>query len=912
VLDAPSKSQVAHAAATLGGRTFGTPASASISVDSLSAGMSFGTRYRIESLLGQGGMGAVYKAVDTELGRTVALKVVRPELASNPQTMSRFKQELLLASKISHKNILRIHDLGDSSGVKFITMAFVEGTDLAGLIDREGRLAFDRALRFTRQMCAAIEAAHNEGVVHRDLKPQNILIDHADNVFVTDFGLAKSLESDVTAMTRTGQLLGTPRYMAPEQVEAGDIDHRADIYALGLIMYEMFTGALPFRGESMMQMMYYRVTEQPKDPRSVCPEMPDYLAAIILKCLARNPNDRYQSAREILDDLDAQAPPTGSIMTAAPPPVLPTPKPAHKAGTETISIEIPKPSKRWLLLGGGGVLLAAIVFSLPATRRLIFRSPSVESTKPSFSLAVLPPKVADDAAQYLGDGVADALSAKLAGLREVYVAYGETVKNAMKGGADGRKIASTLGVSVLIGLNVVTSADNISITVTMDDFGKKTAQLLHQDFPGARQDLLTIEDNIFSRVVTTLKVRRTDQEVARGHLHPTEKADAYDLYLKGENLLRGKQTKENLTKALGLFQAAANADARFGLAYAGEADANMALFDVTHDPQLKQTALNDAVEAKSVAESVPEVYWSLGTAYTSLGKYQYAIAELKNGLALAPNSAEGMRRLGFAYYKAGMTADAIPELARARDLDPNFWRNHRALCVAYSKLGDNKDALESCRRMTELVPENADGWSNLGVAYYRMGQFQQSTAALQKAIDLRPTANDFSNMGVAQFFLGHYADSVQYFEKAAAMNPNNATVLTNLADAYYWSNQRDKAAAGYDRAIRTALKALDDNPNDTDAMGALATCYAKKHDDPDALKWIQKARQLQPNDTDLMYREAVVHAKAERTADAIKSLSQALQNGRNIGEAKSDPELAELRKTVQFAQLAAQYAGDSR
>ena len=205
-------------------------------------GTAFGSRYRIESLLGEGGMGSVYKAYDLELDRTVALKLVRPELAANPQTMRRFKQELLLASKISHKNILRIHDLGDWSGIKFITMAFVEGCDLAQLIEREGRLPFDRALKFTRQLCGALEAAHHEGVVHRDLKPQNILIDANDNVYISDFGLAKSLEAEGSMMTRTGQILGTPRYMSPEQVEVKAVDRRADLYSLGLIVYEMFTG----------------------------------------------------------------------------------------------------------------------------------------------------------------------------------------------------------------------------------------------------------------------------------------------------------------------------------------------------------------------------------------------------------------------------------------------------------------------------------------------------------------------------------------------------------------------------------------------------------------------------------------------------------------------------------------------
>ena len=171
-------------------------------------GSSFGVRYRIESLLGQGGMGAVYKAYDTELGRTVALKLVRPELAANPETMQRFKQELLLASKISHKNILRIYDLGDFDGIKFISMAFVEGCDLAGLIERTGRLALDRALRFTKQLCAAMDAAHREGVVHRDLKPQNILIDQADKLYVSDFGLAKSLAPEAATHDARGPAPG--------------------------------------------------------------------------------------------------------------------------------------------------------------------------------------------------------------------------------------------------------------------------------------------------------------------------------------------------------------------------------------------------------------------------------------------------------------------------------------------------------------------------------------------------------------------------------------------------------------------------------------------------------------------------------------------------------------------------------
>src|SRR5579871_317526 len=292
----------------------------------LQPGMDFGPRYRIESLLGEGGMGTVYKATDKELGRIVALKLVRPEYAASPAAMARFRQELLLASKISHKNILRIHDLGDAGGMKFITMAYVEGQDLGRLMEA-GRLPAQRALNFARQLCSALDAAHSEEVVHRDLKPNNILIDKADNVYVMDFGLAKSFETEATMMTRTGQILGTPRYMAPEQVEAKPIDHRADIYSFGLILYEMVTGEIPFRAETTLQLMYQRVNETPKDPRTVCPDVPEYLAKIILKCLEKDPSRRYQSAREILADIDAQNAPIVSGPAAA----------------QTISIQLPRP-----------------------------------------------------------------------------------------------------------------------------------------------------------------------------------------------------------------------------------------------------------------------------------------------------------------------------------------------------------------------------------------------------------------------------------------------------------------------------------------------------------------------------------------------------------------------------------------
>jgi len=214
-------------------------------------------------------MGSVYKAYDRELDRMVALKVIRPGLVADPSAVRRFKQELLLGSKVSHRNILRIHDLGDVDGMKFISMAFVDGEDLHKILRREGRLPVDRAVKIAREIAEALAAAHAEGVVHRDLKPQNILIDGSGTAFVSDFGLAKSLASAAAGMTRTGELLGTPRYMAPEQIEGGGTpDHRVDLYAFGLILYEMVTGTVPFHGDSAIQELLQRVRVRAPDPRT--------------------------------------------------------------------------------------------------------------------------------------------------------------------------------------------------------------------------------------------------------------------------------------------------------------------------------------------------------------------------------------------------------------------------------------------------------------------------------------------------------------------------------------------------------------------------------------------------------------------------------------------------------------------
>src|SRR3989475_8965854 len=259
-------------------------------------------RYEIMAMLGQGAMGAVYKAKDRELDRVVAIKVIQPELANSPAILKRFKQELILARQVTHRNVVRIFDIGETDGMKFITMEYVDGGDLKTIIVERGQIPPEESVDIVRQICQALDAAHSAGVVHRDLKPQNIMIDQTGRVVVMDFGIAQS--KDLPGMTMTGALMGTPEYMSPEQAKGEKTDLRADIFAVGIIFYEMLIGKVPFKSDTVVETMYKRTQERAVPPIELDASIPLQANQIIMKCLEPIPENRYQSVKEILQDLE--------------------------------------------------------------------------------------------------------------------------------------------------------------------------------------------------------------------------------------------------------------------------------------------------------------------------------------------------------------------------------------------------------------------------------------------------------------------------------------------------------------------------------------------------------------------------------------------------------------------------------
>ena len=881
---------------------------------SLEPGMDFGPRFHIEKLLGAGGMGKVYKAFDKVLSRTVALKTLQPELVTDPTVTQRFKQELLLASKISHKNILRIHDLNEFEGTNYITMAFIEGGDLNQLLKEEGPLSLERTLKIIRQLCEALDAAHAEGVVHRDFKPHNVLVGKNDHVYVSDFGLATSLESAQMGMTRTGAVVGTPRYMSPEQVEGKPVDSRSDIYSLGLMFYEMATGQVPFTGESTWQLMYQRVQNTPRNVKELNPALPDYVAQVIMHCLEKEPANRYQTAKEILADLDANRSP--SLSTTSMP-------------SRTVQINLPVVEKRWWYAAGGAILvLLGLFLAIPKTRHLVFPVAPTGSAIPNAKgnasaeglpaisqgkfIAVLPFRVLGDEASlgYVAEGVGEAISAKLFQLKDVRLA-----SSAAAARTDPKtplsQVARELGVNLIVHGTVQGSGDNLRITVNLENVVENRLAW-SQEFAGVPGDLLTIEDQIYTRLTDALETKPSNEEMAAASAHPTENVEAYNQYLKGRNALSGSPDEKNIQTAMNYFKTALQKDPEFALAHAGLADANLMMYTEKKDKYWSERAVEAAKQAAKLNDKLPEAHASLGSAYAATGQTAQAIAEDKRALELAPNSDEAYRRLGNAYRATGQKDEAQRALEKAVAINPYYWNNLAALGNAYFEFGEMDKAVRMFQQVIQIEPENLAGYNNLGAVYFEQGKYEESIPIFQKSLQIQPSADTYTNLATAYFYLKRYTEALPMFEKAVEMSPEDETNMGNLADGYRWAGDKAKAQATYEKAIGLAYKELRVNPRKANVVGNLALYYAKNGNVLQAKEFIKKARALDRSDVYLIYIAAVVNTIDNRPADAVQELTKALVKGYSTRAVAVDPEFVPLQSRADYQAMMKQAAAKKR
>lgn len=694
----------------------------------LKRGRVFGGRYEVIEELGEGGMGIVYKVFDRKVEDRVALKVLAPEIAGDEKTIERFRNELKLARNISHRNVCRMYDLSEEEKTPFITMEFVPGENLKSLIKRIGQLSKTKAVSITKQVCEGLAEAHRLGVVHRDLKPQNIMVDGEGNARIMDFGIARSIRTK--SITETGVIIGTPEYMSPEQVEGVGVDHRSDLYSLGVILFEMLTGRVPFQGETPLSVILKHRTEQPPDPRRFDDQIPLSISRLILKCLEKDKNKRYQTAEALLADLDAIEKEWTSAETV-------------KLGRKKKGIAVftrKKIASIALLVVLAVALVLTGLFYYPG----IFRGGRASLS----SIAVLPLKNLSGIStqEYLAEGMTEALISNLAQIEALQRVISNTSVMQYKGTTKPiPEIARELDVDAIVEGSILVSNQRVRVSVQLIA-AREDRNIWSNSYERDLQDILALQSELARAIAREIKIVVTPAEQARLALTRPVNPEAYQLVLRARSLWN-KRTEEDLQRAKDLFEQAVELDSTYALAHAGLADAyNMLASYYFISPSVAYP------KAREAAQTALELDENLAEAYTSLAwvKYRYegdwfgAETDYNWAIELNPSYATAHHWYGSLLRDMGRFDEALNELERARELNPFSLSINTSIAYLYYFARQYDQAIDQAEKALQLDPDFHWAHDVIGLAYLQKEDLEEALAAFQKAVSLSASSVDYS------------------------------------------------------------------------------------------------------------------------------------------------------------------------
>jgi serine/threonine-protein kinase len=838
-------------------------------------------------------MGEVYLAEDTRLKRSVAIKRLAPTLQADERYHRRFLKEAERASALNHPNIAAIHDAIEEKGEILLVMEHIEGDTLRQYMKEP--LSLETFYPIALQCAEGLAAAHERGIIHGDIKPENIMLTAKGRVKILDFGVARRMpvleESAATksAPSISGEISGTPAYMAPEVLLSRASDGRADIFSLGVVFYEMLSGENPFQAATFLATADCVLHHEPAS--LMRRGIPAEIDGLIAKMLVKDPVRRCVTAASLGVDL--------------------------RAAREGTADGLRPLASSWKAVAGRRTraAIAAVAVVIGGLLFWHLRSPSISGVPSQPKLAVLAFSSTDNTpeSQVVGKGIRETLGARLARLGPNLCIIPPVVTNKKLGGwedtrVDSPSAALEAGANLALQGSVHIAENQVRVSYTLTNL--ETSKVLNGDIvDGDRGNLYGIEDSVTRSVLTILQTAPGAQPLSApsrtaGQIRAPASQRAYEPYLEGRGYLQDASTVGEVEEAVGSFKRSITLDPNFTLAYAGLGDAYWRAYQLTRLRTWVDQSIAACSQAVSLDQSVASGHACLGNVYQGTGKYEEAARQYQDAAKLDPARDDVQRELAYTYELMGKPEEAENTYRRAINLRPDLSRGYSWLGVFYLNQAQYPKAEEMFRKAIQLAPANFRDYANLGGALLYQDRAVDAIPMFERSMGLRPTAEASSNLATAYFTMHRYTDAARTYEKAVKLDPLNYEVWGNLGDAYYWApGQRSEAPQAYRKAISLAEEKLKVNARDANLLGYLAGYYAMLGDRAHAVPDLNRALNLAPKNPELLFNAALVHSQLGDTSLALDWLGKALAAGYSRSVVASTPNFENLNTNSRYQKL---------